>query len=145
MYNFALFILTTTLFISCKPEPVAIQFGHDSCDYCKMVIMDPKFGAELVTTKGKAFKFDDINCLLNYAEENQLSPEMVAHWLVIDFSKPESFIPADKAFYTRSVSIMSPMASRIASFSNEETRATMNANWQEPENITWNTVKQTFK
>lgn len=145
MKNLILFIVLFGLLTACSPEPVPIQFGHDACDFCKMIIMDPKFGAELVTTKGKAFKFDDVNCLINFAEEEQLAKENVAHWLVIDFNKPENFIPVDQAFFTRSASIMSPMASRIASFSNEETRAAMNANWQEPENLNWDAVKEVFR
>jgi len=145
MKNYIVIIVLAGILFSCSAQPVPIQFGHDACDYCKMVIMDPKFGAELVTDKGKAFKFDDINCLIEFSKEEKLTSENVSHWLVIDFNNPENFIPAEKAYYTRSASIMSPMASRIASFSNAETRAKLSKTWKEPEMIDWNGVQEVFK
>jgi copper chaperone NosL len=145
MKNNILFIALAGMLVSCSAQPVPIQFGHDACDYCKMVIMDPKFGAELVTTKGKAFKFDDINCLLSYSKEENLTTEQVSHWLVIDFNNPEKLIPAEKAYYTRSASIMSPMASRIASFEDDETRQNLSKSWKDPELINWNGVQEVFK
>ena len=30
-----------------------------------MKIADGKFGAELITTKGRIYKFDDIHCMIN--------------------------------------------------------------------------------
>ena len=47
------------LFMSCntKPEPFAI--GKDNCSFCKMGIIDPRFGGEMITKKGKIYKFDD--------------------------------------------------------------------------------------
>jgi copper chaperone NosL len=145
MKNSMLFIVLLGILTACSPEPVPIKFGHDACDYCKMIIMDPKFGAELVTTKGKAFKFDDINCLIEFSAEEKLSTENVAHWLVINFNEPEKLINAETAYYTRSASIMSPMASRIASFADAETRKSMSESWTEPEMINWEGVKQVFK
>ena len=37
----------------CNPKPEKITFGKDNCAECKMTIMDPKFGGEIVTKKGK--------------------------------------------------------------------------------------------
>ena len=49
---------------SAKPEPLV--FGKDACYTCKMTLVDSKYGAELVTQKGKIYKFDDLNCMLNF-------------------------------------------------------------------------------
>ena len=51
---------------SCSTEPEQLQYGTDACHFCKMTLMDKKFGAELVTTKGKVYKFDDLSCFINY-------------------------------------------------------------------------------
>ncbi|MCX8489678.1 MAG: hypothetical protein ORN54_01270 [Cyclobacteriaceae bacterium] len=40
------------LFISCSTEPEPLVYGTDICHFCKMTLMDKKFGAELVTKKG---------------------------------------------------------------------------------------------
>ena len=63
------FILTGALAASCgrkKPEPIA--YGKDSCSECKMTIIDPKFGGEIISKKGKIFKFDDTHCLAKFME-----------------------------------------------------------------------------
>ena len=55
-----LILLATVLLAACQPSPKPIEYGSDMCDYCKMTIVDQQHAAELVTTKGKAFKFDAI-------------------------------------------------------------------------------------
>lgn len=35
-----------------------------------MTISDGRFGAELITKKGRVYKFDDLRCLINYKAEN---------------------------------------------------------------------------
>ena len=50
----AFFVLT-----GCNPKPEKIAIGKDACAECKMTIMDPKFGGEIVSKKGKVFKNRD--------------------------------------------------------------------------------------
>jgi len=85
-----------------------------------MTLMDKKFGAELVTKKGKVFKFDDVNCMLTFYHSGKNAPADFSHRLVVDFSEPAKLIEATDAFYLKSPSIKSPMASQIAAFSNKE-------------------------
>ena len=59
-------ILALALFLSCNTEPVPLRYGKDACHLCKMTLMDKKFGGELVTGKGKVYKFDDVNCMINF-------------------------------------------------------------------------------
>ena len=39
---------------SCSTEPEPLHYGTDVCHFCKMTLVDNKFGAELVTKNGKA-------------------------------------------------------------------------------------------
>ena len=82
--------------------------------------MDKKFGAELVSNKGKVFKFDDINCMLTFYNSGHVEPRDFAHKLVVDFSEPARLIPAADAFYLKSDAIKSPMASQVACFGKKE-------------------------
>ena len=59
-------IVSFLFLISCSTEPEPLVYGTDICHNCKMTLMDNKFGAELVTKKGKVYKFDDMNCFLNF-------------------------------------------------------------------------------
>ena len=113
------FALLTTLF-SCSTEPEPLQYGEDACHTCKMTLMDKKFGAELVSKKGKVFKFDDVNCMLTFYNSGEMPSSDFLHRLVIDFSQPEKLINAADAFYLKSPEIKSPMASQIAAFEQKE-------------------------
>src|SRR5688572_2445216 len=113
----AVFALALT---SCSVEPKPIRYGEDACHHCKMTLMDKKFGAELVTKKGKIYTFDDVNCMLSFYNSSEVTTDEFSHKLVADFSKPAKLIEADKAFYLKSPEIQSPMISQIAAFENEQ-------------------------
>ena len=106
--------------LSCKIEPEPLQYGKDACHTCKMTLVDKKFGAELVSKKGKIFKFDDINCMLNFYNSGVIKPEEFENRLVVDFSQPATLIDATNAFYLKSPGIKSPMASQVAAFQQKE-------------------------
>lgn len=117
--RFAPVILVTILF-SCSTEPEPLQYGEDACHTCKMTLIDKKFGAELVSKKGKVFKFDDVNCMLTFYNSGEMRSDEFLHRLVIDFSQPEKLVNATDAFYIKSPEIKSPMASQIAAFEQKE-------------------------
>ncbi len=116
----AFFILALFL-SSCTIAPEPIHFGKDACEHCKMLIMDIKFGAEIVTQKGKVFKFDDINCMVEFKREKDLQEADIAYQLVVDFHQTKELLSAEKSFYIFSEEIRTPMASKVAAFENEET------------------------
>lgn len=113
-------ISVLAIFLSCSTEPEALHYGKDACHLCKMTLMDKKFGGELVTGKGKVYKFDDVNCMINFINSDYLGDETLAHKLIVDYSQPEKLIPADQAFYLKSDEIRSPMASEVAAFETEK-------------------------
>ena len=116
--------------MSCTAEPDAIQYGADACNSCKMTIIDKKFGAELVTNKGKVYKFDDVNCMLNFYHSGNTPPEEFKYKLVVDFTQPEKLIEAGNAFYLKSPEIKSPMASQIAAFEKKESMEALKKDWK---------------
>src|SRR5688572_9953312 len=123
--------------ISCSVKPEPIQYGKDACHHCKMTLVDNKFGAEVVTTKGKVFKFDDTNCLLNFMSSSKLEDKDVAHCLITDFASPGVLIDAKTALYVKSEQIKTPMASNIAAFENKTNLESHNDSWK-GEELSWN-------
>lgn len=113
-------LLITVALAACQVEPEPLRYGEDACHACKMTLMDRKFGAELVTSKGKVYKFDDINCMMNFFNSGEVSDRDYAHKLVVDFTKPGTLIPAGDAFYLKSSEIKSPMASQVAAFADKK-------------------------
>lgn len=99
---------------SCSADPRPIAYGQDGCHHCKMTLMDPKFGAELVTEKGKVFVFDDVNCMLMYM--GSVEDETYKHILVTDYLNPGVLLDANFAFYLKSDQFKTPMASQIVAF-----------------------------
>ncbi|HET6541199.1 MAG TPA: nitrous oxide reductase accessory protein NosL [Chryseolinea sp.] len=134
-------IMLALVFWGCSIEPEPLIYGKDQCHSCKMTLMDKKFGAELVTTKGKVYKFDDINCLFNFYNEGSVNKEDFRLKLVVDFSRPEKLIDAEKAVYLKSGEIKSPMASQVAAF--ETTQTNLAAEWNATE-YKWGELQNQF-
>lgn len=118
--NKTLFLAVVLLLAACKVEPEPILYGTDNCYSCKMTLVDKRFGAEVVTTKGKIFKFDDVNCMINFLNSGYLEDREVKYKLVVDYSQPEKLIAAGEAFYVKSKEIKSPMGSQVAAFETDE-------------------------
>jgi len=109
---------------STKPEPFA--YGKDNCHTCKMGIMDPRFGTELITTKGKIYKFDDVTCMNHFLKSNTLESKEISQQLVINFEKENDFLSLDEAVFILSPLVKSPMGSHAAAFSNRNHAETVN-------------------
>ena len=116
-----LFIGTIVLLlaISCKVAPEAIEYGKDQCSFCKMNIVDQTHSAQFVTAKGKQFKFDAIECMVNYLGQN--SEEKIALSLVADYGNPGEMTDAETATYLISEGIKSPMGANLSAFSAKNT------------------------
>ena len=114
----ALFVFLSLSFFSCaKTEVVPIKLNVDTCDFCKMTIADGKYAAEVISEKGRVFKFDDIMCMIHYGKENA-NTKMAAHY-VNDYTQDNVLIPAKTAFFLSEGTIQSPMRGGIIAFSSE--------------------------
>jgi len=113
-------LLILSLFIiSCvSNEPKPIKLNVDACEFCKMTISNGKFGAELITKKGRYYKFDDLSCMLLYAKKN--TNIQVKSFFVNDYTKDNTLIPAEHSYYLRGESINSPMRGNFAAFASDK-------------------------
>ena len=130
------------LIISCEVKPEKITYGTDACHYCKMNIVDKNHAAQLVTKKGKQFKYDAAECLINDLNDKDLAA--YAFVLVTDFSTPERLIDARNATFLISDSVKSPMGANLATFE-EELIAVNFANDNKSGRIySWKEIQQHF-
>ena len=105
------------LLTACSHGPEAIQYGKDACAHCKMTIMDKRFSAELITAKGKVFKFDAAECMTGFLKENPaIAEDGKSVFLVNNFNSPEQFTDARKSYFLRDSSLSSPMGGNLAAF-----------------------------
>ena len=105
------------LLSACSRAPEPIQYGKDACTHCRMTIMDKRFAAEIITAKGKVFKFDAAECMADFLKEK---PEIAVNeksiFLVSDFTHPGQFVDARKSFFLKDNSLASPMGGNLAAF-----------------------------
>jgi len=83
-----------------------------------MLISDNRYGAELVTDKGKVYKFDSIECLVNFAFAKNVVANEKYNLLVTYFSNPGKLNEARSAVYIHNDNFRSPMDLNVAAFSN---------------------------
>ena len=112
------FLLVLNLLFSCSIEPSKIEYGKDACHYCKMTIVEETHAAEIVTKKGKPYKYDAIECLLNDFENRE--EKDIALFLVTDYLTPKKLIDAKTATYLISEEIQSPMGANLSAFELKE-------------------------
>ena len=103
----------------CDAKPEAFRYGKDECSGCKMVISDQRFGAQIVTAKGRVFKFDDISCMKDFVKSGTVAEGDVKLRVVCDFNRPNHFIPVEQALFLKSPALKSPMAANSAAFATE--------------------------
>jgi len=111
------FLLFLSFFSCTSDRPEPINLGKDLCEYCRMAIADKRFAAEVITKKGRVYKFDSIECMVAYYNENE---EYIKKAYVTNFSNPEEFIEAEKAIYVRSQEIRSPMGMNLSAYKDME-------------------------
>lgn len=114
---FLLVLLSISLFSCDEDKAVPIKLNTDNCDYCMMGISDGKFGAEVITQKGRVYKFDDIACMVNYCKENHATKFKAFY--VHDHAQENTLIPAETAHFISGGTIKSPMHGNMAGFSSE--------------------------
>lgn len=118
--RFGIFLLIC-LISSCSIKQRPIDYGSDECVYCKMKIMDHRYGAELVTQKGKVHTFDAAECLIEYLYRNEALVESASFLLVTSYTEPDQLIDAKSASYLVSKAMPSPMGAYLTTFSSRET------------------------
>jgi copper chaperone NosL len=110
-------IVLCCLLTACSHGPDPICYGKDACAHCKMTIMDKRFSAELITAKGKVFKFDAAECMAGFLKENPaIAGDPKSIFLINDFTGSGQFADARKCFFLRDSSLSSPMGGNLGAF-----------------------------
>jgi len=79
-----------------------------------MTIVDRQHAAELVTKKGRNYKFDAVECLVDYLGD--YTEDHFALFLVNDYSNPEILVDARQCTYLITPQLPSPMGAFLHAF-----------------------------
>ena len=102
---------------ACTVNEKPIEYGTDECQYCKMIIMDHRYGSEMVTEKGKVYVFDAAECLIEYLHNNDDIRSSAKHLLITPYTNPNELSDAKSATYLVSGQMPSPIGAYLTSFS----------------------------
>lgn len=100
----------------CDAQPQAIEYGRDNCAGCTMTLVDKHYGSEFVSGKGKVYKFDDVNCLVEFLGRDPATSDKSSKTLIVDFNQPGVFLKAGKAVFLKHRKLRTPMGSHIGAF-----------------------------
>ena len=135
-YRLFLTIFSFMVLSSCAVEPAPIEYGKDVCSFCKMNIVKKQYGAELVTKKGKVYKYDAIECMLNDIKDKDEAE--IELFLVNTYDFPETLNNAVKSTFLISEAMSSPMGANLTAFkdgltakSTKEEKGGEIYNWEE--------------
>jgi copper chaperone NosL len=114
---FTFIALAGLLLSACSRGPEPVLYGKDACQHCKMTIMDKRFAAEMVTEKGKVYKFDSAECMAGYLAVNaDLASNDKVLLLVSYYDHPGTLEDARRSIFLEDPSMQSPMGGNLAAF-----------------------------
>lgn len=105
---------------SCNTGPSPIKYGVDDCYFCKMKISDTRFGAEVLTKKGRTYKFDDSVCMIEFLKEDEVKTDNIEALYLSSFYAPQDLLNADSALIITNEKIIGPMSGSVIALRNIE-------------------------
>ncbi len=113
--------LLAIMVISCEPSVQAINYGQDGCSYCRMTIVEDLYGSELLTTKGKAYKFDSIECLAAFVIKGEVAKENIHGLYFTDFEDAGNLYPLGEIIFVQAKKLKSPMGLNLSAYRTQKT------------------------
>lgn len=86
--------------------PVPIAWDHEPCAHCHMQIGEPRHAAQLITSEGRVFNFDDVGCAVSYLRAR--SPSVHRLWF---HGEGETWLGVDVVGFTKTG--VTPMGSGL--------------------------------
>jgi copper chaperone NosL len=110
--------LALFFFMSCNSTPAPLVPGKDNCQFCKMTISDTRFGAEIITDKGKILKFDDPQCALSFLHSADDHSSSFRKIYFTNFSGGHELIDSKNVLLLKTATLKAPMGGDFACFNN---------------------------
>lgn len=113
-------LLPLLCLVGCSKQAVHITVGKDVCAFCKMKIVDLRYGGEIITNKGLVYKFDDLKCLQLFREslERENSKNVITYYS--DYCGDHKLVPSTKCFLLNSKDLRCPMEGHIVAFASQD-------------------------
>ena len=119
-------VLLIALTLGCSTSrvgPPDLYLGAQSCEECAMAVSDARTAAAMIVD-GEDLLFDDLGCLLAYAEKH---PDIQPQARYVRDYGGERWLALETAAYLRSAAIPTPMRHGIVAFDSVERAEAMRA------------------
>ncbi|WP_400075186.1 nitrous oxide reductase accessory protein NosL [Winogradskyella sp. R77965] len=113
------FFLVLFVMFGCSKTPQPINYGTDMCHFCQMTIVTKTHASQMVTDKGKQYKFDAIECMIRFLGDKQELVEK-SNLLIANYKNPGVMVNAKAGGYVISEEITSPMGANLTGFASLE-------------------------
>lgn len=133
-------ILAALLIAGCNHKPENIVAGKDDCAECKMTIMDPRFAAEILTKKGKAYKFDDVHCIALFMKKRGVEMGDIHQTLFVNYNNPAEFIKVTNAEFVVSSQLKTPMNGNAVALKSHQEAEQLSAGLEGSKITDWATL-----
>jgi copper chaperone NosL len=100
--------------------PVTLDALGDTCALCRMAVSAAGVAAQLVAPSEEPRFFDDIGCLASFLKEHPEQPAGAIAYVADHLSR--TWVPADRALYTRVPGLDTPMGSHLVAHADERSR-----------------------
>jgi copper chaperone NosL len=124
---------------SCSISPEKIKVGTDHCSFCKMTISDVRYGAEILTKKGKVYKFDDVHCILSMLKG--MPAEDIHDIYFTNFYGDHALINAKTAMFFKSDELNTPMGGNVAAISDDASLQRLSQQFKGAE-VSWSELRK---
>ena len=143
LFRFLIGIMSLLVLNSCNPESKPIVYGEDKCEFCRMSIVDQRFGGEIVTQKGKVYKYDAVECMVNYIDKHVEDESKLKLVLTNSYDSPGKLTDVNLCYYLISSNMPSPMGMFLNPFKSLEA-ATVTQKEQSGAILNWKELRADF-
>lgn len=95
--------------MTARPARAALDAGRPACDYCRMILGEPAFGAEARLRSGAVRIYDSIECMAAAVLTDSLRQRDILALSVVDHDAPHARLPIARATLVHCPRIESPM------------------------------------
>lgn len=121
---FLILFIAAGVLTSCDKSPQPINYGEDECHFCRMGIVDATHAAQVVTDKGRNYKFDATECMIDFLR-TEMEEDKMLHVLSANLKEPGTLISVYDATFIISENIPSPMGAFLSALSSKEEAETL--------------------